>query len=61
MFLEWEDLLVTHSFLVSTHPIFEKWAEKKKSLMILGSGLLCESSVFYSEEMILEEKSIVSW
>ena len=52
VFLEWGNLLVIHTFLVSAHPMFEKWAEKKQSLVILGSGLLCYSSVLYLWEMM---------
>lgn len=42
-----------HTFLVSIHPVFEKRAEETKSLLILGSELLCYSSSFYSQKMII--------
>lgn len=53
VFLEWGNLFVIHTFLVSAHPMVEKWAEETQSLVILGSGLLCYSSVFYLWEMMV--------
>lgn len=47
------NLPVMHTFLVSTQPVSEKWSEKTTSPVILGSGLLCYSLIFYSQDIIL--------
>lgn len=62
------DLLVIHA-VISTLPILEKWAERTKSPLILGSRLLLipQYSIHrrwyqsFGSVFLLEEKSIFSW